>query len=398
MHYRVAAAGREWQISERAGNAEILAEGSASAPRLAGRRGDRDGTGLSRWPGASRHPAGRHCSKPNGVSIRWQTSTPSPSSCGTRTWSAGPGETRNLGRLSDWFYADNVRLNLNIVGMAPNGAALHSDQNRSIFGADELFYVLEGKMVQANPVTGEVLVIRPGEAAFFRKDTWHHQWNYSNHQLRMLEFFQPSPKTGTGGRYARDQGEHRPAVPARPRRSAGPLADGARPSRGANRPCGSSATTTILWRLEGGVRGRELLVGILASTEHMTVGKIEFLGGQRSCEFTHQGDKVIFVEEGNLHIEFPDTRQWVELDAWDGCRIPEGTRHSFYNMSHERRAACSPSRRTTSPGASDERAEGQLGRVGGRSGRARIPGTRILVSGAPAARARSRGVRRRASR
>jgi oxalate decarboxylase/phosphoglucose isomerase-like protein (cupin superfamily) len=44
---------------------------------------------------------------------------------------------------------------------------------------------------------------------------------------------------------------------------------------------------------------------------------------------------VIFLEKGNLHIEFPETRRWVELDAWDGCRIPEGTRHSFYNMSHE---------------------------------------------------------------
>ena len=48
-------------------------------------------------------------------------------------------------------------------------------------------------------------MINPGEAAFFRKGTWHHQWNYSNHQLRMLEFFQPSPKTGTGGAYARAQ-------------------------------------------------------------------------------------------------------------------------------------------------------------------------------------------------
>jgi mannose-6-phosphate isomerase-like protein (cupin superfamily) len=115
-----------------------------------------------------------------------------------RTW--GDEES---GRLPDWFYADNINLSLNIVGMAPNGAVLHSDQNRSIFGADEFFYVLEGLLVQANPVTGEVIVAKPGEATFFRKDTWHHQWNYSNTQLRMLEFFQPSPKTGTGGPHAR---------------------------------------------------------------------------------------------------------------------------------------------------------------------------------------------------
>jgi quercetin dioxygenase-like cupin family protein len=246
-----------------------------------------------------------------------------------RTWG-----DEEAGRLPDWFYADSVRLNLNIVGMAPNGAVLHSDRNRSFFGADELFYVLEGKMVQANPVTGEVLVIKPGEAAFFRKDTWHHQWNYSDHQLRMLEFFQPSPKNGTGGAYARAHDNlERPYKHGRDELlGRWPMAaeDIAK-----DQTMWAIREAGILWRLEGSVRGREVLVGILASTEHMTVGKVEFLSGQRSSEFVHQGDKVVFVAEGNLHIEFPESRRWVELNAWDGCRIPEGTRHSFYNMSHK---------------------------------------------------------------
>ncbi len=246
-----------------------------------------------------------------------------------RTWG-----DEEAGRLPDWFYADSVRLNLNIVGMAPNGAVLHSNQNRSFFGADELFYVLEGKMVQANPVTGEVLVINPGEAAFFRKDTWHHQWNYSNHQLRMLEFFQPPPKNGTGGAYARAHDNlERPYKHGRDELlGRWPMAaeDVAK-----DQTMWAIRDADVLWRLEGSVRGREVLVGILASTEHMTVGKMEFLSGQRTSEFVHQGDKVVFLEEGNLHVEFPESRRWVELNAWDGCRIPEGTRHSFYNMSHE---------------------------------------------------------------
>lgn len=246
-----------------------------------------------------------------------------------RTWG-----DEEAGRLPDWFYADSVRLNLNIVGMAPNGAVLHSDQNRARFGADELFYVLEGKLVQANPVTGEVLVIKPGEAAFFRKDTWHHQWNYSDHQLRMLEFFQPAPKTGTGGAYARARDNLE-----RPYRHGRDELLGRWPMAAEEASKGQTMwairEADILWRLEGAVRGREVLVGILASTEHMTVGRIEFLSGQRSSEFVHQGDKVVFVAEGTLHVEFPETRRWAELNPWDGCRIPEGTRHSFYNMSHE---------------------------------------------------------------
>jgi len=253
-----------------------------------------------------------------------------------RTW--GDEES---GRLPDWFYADNVNLSLNIVGMAPNGAVLHSDQNRSIFGADELFYVLEGLLVQTNPATGEVIVAKPGEATFFRKDTWHHQWNYSNSQLRMLEFFQPSPRTGTGSPHARSKEN---IVP--PYRHTRDEFLGRWPMAKAEARKDQThwliRGEDILWRLEGGVRGRELLVGIMASTENMTVGKINFLGGQRSSEFVHRGDKVVFLEEGNLHIEFPETRRWVELEPFDGCRIPEGTRHSFYNMSaNEARAVFS---------------------------------------------------------
>lgn len=234
------------------------------------------------------------------------------------------------GRLCDWFYADDATMNLNIVGMPPNGSAVASPANPTVFGADELFYVLEGTMVQSNPVTGEVFVVKPGEAIFFRKDTWHYQWNYSNTQLRMLEFFQPAPKSGTGGAYAR---------------ASAPLAGP--PKQGRDEVLGNwpmardeayEKTTwmihehDILWRMEGTERGREMLVGILCSTEHLTAGKMQFLAGQRSGEYLHNADKVIFVESGTLHVEFPGTKKWVELEPWDGLRIPAGTKHSFYNM------------------------------------------------------------------
>lgn len=245
-----------------------------------------------------------------------------------RTW--GDEQT---GRLSDWFYADDVDLNLNIVGMAPQGAALNSPNNPTIFGADELFYVIEGVMVQSNPVTGEVYVVNPGEAIFFRKDTWHFQWNYSNSQLRMLEFFQPAPKAGTGGSYARAQ----PPLAEAPKNGQDELLG--RWPMARDEPREQTAwvirDSSMLWRMEGTVRGREILVGILASTEHLTAGKMNFVGGQRSCEYEHGGEKVIYVESGELHVEFPDTKKWVELGPWDGLRIPAGTRHSFYNMSHD---------------------------------------------------------------
>jgi mannose-6-phosphate isomerase-like protein (cupin superfamily) len=234
------------------------------------------------------------------------------------------------GRLVDWFYADDADLNLNIVGMPPNGSALESPGNPTIFGADELFYVIEGTMVQSNPVTGEVFVVKPGEAIFFRKDTWHYQWNYSNTKLRMLEFFQPSPKAGTGGAYARAQ----PPREGPPKQGQDELLGNWPMAR--DEPREKTAWMIhehdVLWRMEGKQRGREMLVGILASTEHMTVGKMSFLAGQRSGSYQHEGEKIVFVESGTLHIELTGTKRWIELNAWDGARIPSGMPHSFYNM------------------------------------------------------------------
>ena len=54
--------------------------------------------------------------------------------------------------------------------MEPGGNFKHSDQYRTIFGADELLYVLSGILVISNPETGEIHKVNPGESVFFQKD------------------------------------------------------------------------------------------------------------------------------------------------------------------------------------------------------------------------------------
>ena len=90
-------------------------------------------------------------------------------------------------------------------GNTPGGAFRHSEDYRTIFAADEVLYVLSGVMVLCNPATGEVQRVGPGEAAFFRRDTWHHAFNYSTEPLRVLEMFAPPPAQGTSSAYARAQ-------------------------------------------------------------------------------------------------------------------------------------------------------------------------------------------------
>ena len=109
------------------------------------------------------------------------------------------------GKVRDWIYVSNESLHQIIFGIEPGGNFKHSDQYRTVFGADELLYVLSGVLIINNPETGETHKILPGESVFFQKDTWHHAFNYSDEYLQVLEFFSPPPITGTSGAYAKEK-------------------------------------------------------------------------------------------------------------------------------------------------------------------------------------------------
>ena len=49
-----------------------------------------------------------------------------------------------------------------VFGLAPGGRFLHSPEFRTVFGADEVFTVLRGRMILANPETGEVQLVEAG--------------------------------------------------------------------------------------------------------------------------------------------------------------------------------------------------------------------------------------------
>jgi quercetin dioxygenase-like cupin family protein len=77
-----------------------------------------------------------------------------------------------------------------------------------------------------------------------------------------------------------------------------------------------------------------VLAGILISTEHLTVGRIELLPGQHTAILTHGGDKSLYVTEGTLNVRLNDqpAPSWFELEPRDGFYLPEGTPHQLYNI------------------------------------------------------------------
>jgi len=239
------------------------------------------------------------------------------------------------GPVADWIYASTDKVHCLVFGLPPRGFFKHSDSYRTIFGADVTYHVLSGTMVIANPKTGEVHPVRPGETAFFRKDTWHHAFNYSDKPLRVLEFFAPPPSTGTSGAYAQKQ----PYLPETDSRYTRDPWLGKLPMQQAD--ARQEHTIHVIreadleWRLEGSAF--PALVGLIVATEHLTAGRLQLLPGQHTDPHTHGGDEVLYVTDGVLNVKVHDGQRpdWFEMKAGDGCFVPASTAHEYWNITGE---------------------------------------------------------------
>jgi mannose-6-phosphate isomerase-like protein (cupin superfamily) len=229
------------------------------------------------------------------------------------------------GEVTDWVYVSSKLIHALVFGLEPGGAFRHSPEYRTVYGCDELFHVLQGVMGIANPATGEVHRVAAGESIFFRRETWHHVFAHGPGPLRVLEILAPPPITKgepgadetivpylTTSIYGQDE-LIRHLLPASPR------------SATMHRLTNES----LVWRRDLGV-----LVGLLASTEHLTVGVIDVDPGRAATSHTHGGDEILYVIEGSMHVR---VRRGNQIDAFDlrphdACYLPIGSRHDYRNF------------------------------------------------------------------
>lgn len=239
------------------------------------------------------------------------------------------------GFVEDRIYVSSDYIHQLELSLPPGGRFQHSDANRTVFAADEFFYVLEGVLVLANPGTGEVQRAHAGDGIFFRRDTWHHGFNYSTStRLRVLELFAPPPAQGTSSTYAKTKENLTTwSYYDNADLTQWPLNRSQIQHKWQFRVIGDEGA---LWRLED--PNGDLLVGIYVSTEHLTVGQGILLAGRRGPVEQHDGDESIYVLEGSLNIFLPDEvsgKSWYELRPGDGFYLPRGTPHQYRNVSAE---------------------------------------------------------------
>jgi len=239
------------------------------------------------------------------------------------------------GRVYDSRFAGSQKIMWQIWGMGPGEVFRHSDKFTTQFKVDGIYYVLSGTVVLNNPETGEVHYVKPGELALLSPNSWNHGFSYGLEPVRVLEYLPrlppvpgQSPYLGEGklskSRYVQDQWLGRwPAALEEAKRSA---------------TLKVVREGDILWRLEG--EKHQVLVGIMASTDLITFGKIVLQPKQETEVRIHGGDEGLYLQEGQLHVRLPgqtlDSRgqtRWFDVKAGDGVYLPEGTPHQYYNPS-----------------------------------------------------------------
>lgn len=238
------------------------------------------------------------------------------------------------GEVTDYIYVSSEKIHQLVFELPVGRTFRHSPEFRTVFGADEVLYVLSGELVLVNPESGEVQRARVGEAVFFRKDTWHHAVSAGSETLRVLELFAPPPFTGTSGPYARTR-EYLDSCSYADDRLLGRWPAGAMGEPAIDRRLLVIREEDLLWRLEG--EDALMLVGLLCSTEHLTVGLAMLRPGQKGPWQKHAGDKAGIVLAGRVGLRLSDGTGggWLELSQGDGFYLPDGALHQFFSISDD---------------------------------------------------------------
>ena len=235
------------------------------------------------------------------------------------------------GYVGDRIYASSSLIHLIEFSLRPRERFTHSEDNRTIFAADEVLHVTEGEMLLVNPETGEAVLAREGESVFFRRDTWHHAVNRSNDRpLRVMELFAPPPSTGASSAYARTQSVPAPVpVALRRRPLAGDAGRWSRAERDQETRCIPPDRRIVTSCGEPTIPEDDLLVGLVCSTEHLTAGRASASSQDRTAWCRHHGGDLVAGGPPRRGSRIPARRRpepptWFELGVGDGFYVPQG--------------------------------------------------------------------------
>ena len=229
--------------------------------------------------------------------------------------------------VSDWIYGSSPRIHMMSFEMPVGARFGNSPDFKTYYNCAETYHCLKGEFTFHCPETGEVHVLKKGDTLYFPPNTWHWGYNFGSETSHVLECLTPRTEEAVEA-YAIKQ-SWLTDIRLGPLSEVGQYTPGA--SRGTQRATLARAGD-YLYEIVG--ETRPMRVGLVCSTDMLTVGIIDLQVGQEGEFITHPGDKVLYCLEGRANVYLPDdSPNWWEMRPGDSAFIPGGTRHAFFNTS-----------------------------------------------------------------
>jgi quercetin dioxygenase-like cupin family protein len=231
------------------------------------------------------------------------------------------------GLISDWIYGSSPDIHMMSFEMSVGTRFGNSPDFKTYYNCAETYHCLKGEFTFHCPETGEVHVLKKGDTLYFPPNTWHWGYNFAGETCHVLECLTPRTEAAVEA-YAKRQPrleEFRYILPD----AVGSYVPGEASKAGRARLVKAG---DYLFEVLGD--RHPMRVGLVCSTEMLTVGIIDLHPGQEGELLAHPSDKVIYGLEGRLNVYLPDAApNWWELNPGDSGFLPARCRHAFFNTS-----------------------------------------------------------------
>lgn len=261
-----------------------------------------------------------------------------------------PAERPHFSDLN-YLYVSTDKLTVGTWQLGPGGTYDPPD----LHAGDEVYYVLNGVLTEHNPVLGEFMQVRKGEALLLPMHGYHKGHNFEQGIMRILYVIAPKiwesqapPMDFSAGRMKQYKGKHNANLPAHPQYpqwyAHGTTDDiGRWPVPG---PQCRQAPIFFYHITEEkkllNVHGTDhpMLIKFFVSNDLLHMGEFILpaggIGSRASDPDSHRGDALLFVEEGPVTFFLTATLEAFDVQEEEAMFIPEGVSYQMINYTDHR--------------------------------------------------------------
>jgi len=261
-----------------------------------------------------------------------------------------PAERPHFSDLN-YLYLSTDKLTVGTWQLGPGGTYDPPD----LHAGDEVYYVLDGVLTEHNPVLGEFMQVRKGEALLLPMHGYHKGHNFEQGIMRILYVIAPKiwesqypPMDFSAGKMKQYKGKHNAALPVHPQYPQWNL-------HGTTDDIGRWPVPGPQCRQEPiffyhiteekkllNVHGTEhpMLIKFFVSNDLLHMGEFILpaggIGSRASDPDSHNGDALLFVEEGPVTFFLTETLEAFDVHEEEAMFIPGGVSYQMINYTDHR--------------------------------------------------------------